>query len=171
MLPIYFKFSLMMDTFEHLRWTFVSFAFSSIMLYIACIDILTWFGVQNIEFYKIMVIKDSRERKIQPVGALAFIFVQVMVLWALCTMFKQKEMYYVCNVLLGYFIYRLWAFLTLKTSFATKCFPFANFSSVSILFLFTVINDVPQIYQFLCAVFKEGAGMTRLDLIILNYRE
>ena len=89
MLPIYIKFSLMMDTFEHLRWTFVSFAFFSVMFYIACIDILTWFGVSNIDFYKIKVIKDDRDKKIQPIGALLFIFFQVVVLWALCGLFKQ----------------------------------------------------------------------------------
>ena len=62
-------------------------------------------------------------------------------------------MYYVCNVLLGYFIYRLWAFVSLRASAATSCFPFANFSSVTIVFLFTLLNDAPQIYQFVCSVY------------------
>lgn len=64
MVPIYLKFSLMMDNFGHLRWTFISFCFYSVMQYSAFVDALKWFGVANIDFYDIKVIKDEREQKI-----------------------------------------------------------------------------------------------------------
>ena len=73
MLPIYIKFSLIMDGFGHLRWTFASFCFFTVMQYTVCIDALTWLKVANIEFYQIKVIKDAREEKVQPIGALLFI--------------------------------------------------------------------------------------------------
>jgi hypothetical protein len=92
-----------------------------------------------------------------------------MMLYALCGLFKQKEMYYLSNMLLGYFVYRLWAFVSVKASLPIRCFPFANFSSVNVLFFFTLINDAPQIYQFILSVFEQSSGMSRLDLIMYNY--
>ena len=61
MLPVYFKFSLMMDTFLNFRWAFVTFFFFAMMQYSATVDVLAWLGFSNIEFYQIKVIKDARE--------------------------------------------------------------------------------------------------------------
>ena len=89
MVLVYFKMSLMLDKFDLARWTFVSFAFCSVMFYFACIDVLTYFGVTNVEFYQIKVMKDEREIKMQPVGALIFLSLQVAVLWLICSLFKS----------------------------------------------------------------------------------
>ena len=89
MVLVYFKMSLMLDKFDLVRWTFVSFAFCSVMFYFACIDVLTYFGVNNVEFYQIKVMKDEPETKKQPVGALIFLSLQVAVLWLICGLFKN----------------------------------------------------------------------------------
>ena len=125
-----------------MRWTFVSFCFFAVMLYSACIDTLKWFGVANIDFYDIKVIKDEREQKVQPFGALIFIATLVGALWIICGFYKQEEVYYVCNTLFGYLLYRIWAYMgALKSSLAMKCFPFSNFSSVTVFFLFTALSE------------------------------
>ena len=114
------------------------------MQYSATVDVLEWLGVPNIDFYQIKVIKDAHEQKVQPVGALVFISFEVMLLWTVCGFFKHHEVYYVCNTLLGYLLYRFWAYsLSLKASLALKCFPFANFSSVTVIFLFTALSETP----------------------------
>ena len=116
------------------------------------------------------MIRDEREQKIQPVGALIFISFQVVLLWTVCGLFKQQEVYNVCHMLFGYLLYRLWAhFVSVKASLAMKCFPFANFSSVSLIFLFTALSEAPQIYHFLCSLYDQETGLSRLDLIMINF--
>lgn len=169
-LPMYLKMVYLLDGFGHLRWTIVSLCFFTVMLYTACIDILTWFGVANIKFYQIKVIKDAHEEKVQPLGALVFITAQLCVMWLVCGQFKQQEVYYICYVLLGYLMYRVWAYaLSLKNTRAIRCFPFANFSSATFIFLFTLMSEMPQVYQFLLSLLDSGSGMSRLDCITVNY--
>ena len=73
MLLLYLKISLMLDGLDMQRWTLISFGFFAMMLYVAGIELLKIFGVKNTEYYKVKVIKDDVEKKMQPFGAIIFI--------------------------------------------------------------------------------------------------
>lgn len=73
MLLLYLKISLMLDGLDMQRWTLISFGFFAMMLYVAGIELLKILGVKNTEYYKVKVIKDDVEKKMQPFGAIIFI--------------------------------------------------------------------------------------------------
>lgn len=106
----------------------------------------------------------------QPVYALYFISLQAVMIWSLASLFQTTEVYYVANSLIGYLLYRVWAYFVGKGSKQLAVFPFSNFSSAAILFWFTLALDMPQIYTYLLSINVNGKQLCRQDLIDLNNR-
>ena len=72
-------------------------------------------------------------------------------------------------MLVGYFLYRAWAYASAKAPSAYMSFPFFNLSTASILLLFTILNDIHQVGRFLQSLYDQKGGLSRLDLIVFNY--
>lgn len=116
MVMMYFKISLLLDEFEQSLMTVLCFSFFAVMSYMAWFDALSTCGVPNIDFYNFKVLRDENELKIQPVYALYFISLQAAMIWSLASLFQTTEVYYVANALIGYLLYRVWAYFDGKGS-------------------------------------------------------
>jgi len=172
MVMMYLKVALLLDEFKFTAVTVICFAFFTVMSYMAWYDALSTCGVANIDFYHFKILRDENEKKIQPSGALYFIGLQAASVWAVANHFQSKEVHYIANMLIGYLLYRVWAYFEGKKGLIlVSVFPFSNFSSAAILFWFTLILDASQVYNFLVSLFEPGSGLSRLDLIMLNYFE
>ena len=94
---------------------------------------------------------------------------QCILIYSICNIFRNSEVFYVGNLLVGYFLYRVWAYASAKAPSFYMAFPFFNFSSAAILLLFTILNDFHQVVRFLQWLFGQRSGLSRLDLIVFNF--
>ena len=74
-------------------------------------------------------------------------------------------------LLIGYFLYRTWAYVQIRIPEPLMCFPFFHCSSATLMLWFTIYQDFAQILSFTSNLFYDDVGRSREFLIERNHKE